>query len=187
MDFGNLTANQLAKLIQFAQADEEHVDGAQLHAEKNAPWVNGIYSHLRFPSYTFQPFPKMLYSPGYQRAAAQYAGALKMRAKRGDDEDREYLIAQARDARDACTRIVQHEEEQAALGSLWCEHPDQAVAAQETFDRAIAQAAAESNFDDRHLGALATRERTAADDASDGHLVEVAATAIPTYQKKRKD
>ena len=46
MDLGNLSPQQLARLIAFAQAGDEQIDGGQLHAEKNAPWVNGLYTHL---------------------------------------------------------------------------------------------------------------------------------------------
>lgn len=194
MDLGGLSPQQLARLIAFAQAgDDEQVNSQELHDAKNAPWVNGEYAHLLDahghlkgqPPYVHQAYPKMLYSAGYTKAAAAYVNARGMRAKRGDDEEREYLIAVALQARDDCTRTVHDPGEQAALGPMWCETPAEAAAAQEKLELDIARAAAESNFDDRNMGELAKREREVIDENSDGHLVEVAQTPIPTHQKKR--
>lgn len=188
-----LSARQLAKLIAYAEAGDEEVDGGQLHAEKNAPWVNGTYSHLLDahgqlkgePRYVHQEYPKMLYNADYLKAASHHEAAKRMRAKRGDDEEREFLIAQTRDAMDLCTRTVQTPDEHASLGSLWQETPGLAVEARDMMEMAIAAAAAYSAGDDQHMSAAAKAERDAADEASDGHLVEVAATPIPTHQKKR--
>lgn len=188
-----LNARQLAKLIAYAEAEDEEIDGGALHAEKNAPWVNGTYSHLLDaqghlkgePRYVHHEYPKMLYNAPYLRAAAQHEAAKRMRAKRGDDEEREFLIAQTRDIMESYTRIVHSPEEEVSLGSLWQGHPTLAVEAQEMLDLSIAAAAAYSAGDDQHMSAAARAERDVADQASEGHLVEVAQTPIPTHQKQR--
>lgn len=174
------TAEQLADLkAQIAALEREGLqrqadEGARIHAEKNAPTVSGIYTHLKFPPYVFRPFPKMLYGPDYVAACAAYQGAVAYRERRDEPGLRSSLIAEAQARKDAATRIVQSADEQEHCGSLWAETPAAAVAAQRALEASIALAAAESNFDDRRLGELAQRERNAADDASEGHLVEVA-------------
>ena len=176
--FKNLSAQQLAKLMQLADGGDQTPDGGTLHAEKNAPWVNGMYSNIKFPPYVFQPYPKTLFNAQYLKADEQYRAALALRSRRGYDDDRERIVNDATATREACMRIVQGPEEERLLGSLWCETPALAVEAQEKSDRAIAEAAAASNWDDRNMSALAHRERAAADETSEGHLVEVPRTRV---------
>lgn len=191
--FKNLSAQQIARLIQYAEggSPSEQIDGAKLHAEKNAPWVNGAYSHLRFPPPArpgdpdFQAYPKVLFSAEYTRADEQYRNALRLRARRGMEDEAAVLIADASTTRDGCMRWVNDAAEEAALGASWQETPAKALAMRETLDRAVAQAAAESNYDDRRMGTLAKAERDAADAASPEHLVELPRTPIPTHQKKK--
>jgi hypothetical protein len=175
-----LTPQQLARLIQYAEGGGETTpDGATLHAEKNAPWVNGMYTSQRFPAYVFQPYPKWLYTAGWIRADEQYRNALRLRVRRGMDPDQvEQIVQDAALAREACMKLVQGAEEERLLGSLWCDSPTLAIEAQEQHDRAIAEAAAVSAYDDRLMSPAATAEREAADAASDGHLVEVARTPV---------
>lgn len=170
----NLTPQQLARLLQYAQGGEEqnNPDGATLHAEKNAPWVNGAYSHLRFPPYEFHPYPKMLFTADWVRCNEEYQNALRYRP-RHRDEDIQSLVADAFAAREACTRTVQTPEDEAALGSEWAESPKLAVENRERLARQMAEAAAVSTYDDRRMGPLAQAEREAADAASEHHLVEV--------------
>lgn len=183
--FKHLSAQQIARLIQYAEGGETEgtPDGAVLHAEKNAPWVNGAFSHLRFPAYQFQPYPKRLYSAGWLRADEQYRDALNRRVRVGHEDEWKQILEDARHLRDSCVVQVENAEDERALGSGWADSPGAAVELQERLDRAVAQAAAESNYDDRNLGALAQAERAAADAASDGHLVEVPRT--PVHKGKR--
>jgi hypothetical protein len=177
--FKQLSAQQLARLIQYAEAgDDAAPDGAQLHAEKNAPWVNGAYTHLRFPPYEFRPYPKCLYTSAYLRAQEQYLQAKARRVRPGDEGDYFVRLQETEAARNATMRIVESPDEEAALGPGWAETPGKAVEQQETLDRAVAQAAAESAWDDRRLGALAQAERATADEQSPEHLVEVPRTPV---------
>jgi hypothetical protein len=77
-------------------------------------------------------------------------------------------------------------EEERLLGSTWFESPVKAVEAREAQARSIAQAAAESNWDDRNLGALAKREREALDAASETHVTEVPRTPIKRSHNKHR-
>lgn len=151
------------------QADE----GPRLHAEKNAPTVNGIYTHLRFPEYKFREYPKMLYAPDFAAACREFDAAIGYRERRDEQGLRNSLIVEAQARKDKATKIVHSRDEQDAAGGLWCESPALALEAEQRNQDQIALAAAESNFDDRRLGELAKRERDAADEASDGHLVEI--------------
>ena len=81
----NLSPQQLARLIQLAEGTggEPTPDGATLHNEKNAPWVNGMYSNYRAPAYVHQDYPKTLFTADWIRADEQYRNALALRARRG--------------------------------------------------------------------------------------------------------
>lgn len=155
------------------QADE----GARLHAEKNAPSVSGMYADMKFPPYQFRPFPTMLYSPDYEPACAEFDAATRYRERRDEQGLRNQLIVEAQQRKDAATRIVQNQHEMDDLvsnGEGWASTPGEATAKRRKLDADIAEAAAVSAHDDKRMGELAQRERQVADDASDGHLVEVA-------------
>lgn len=180
--FKNLTPQQVARLLQYAEGTtggDAFVDGGVLHAEKNAPWVNGQYSNIRFPAYVYQPYPKWLFNASWLKLDEQWRNALALRGRRGGDPDeRERIIFDAATARAAAMQLVQGPEEERLLGSLWCETPALAVEAQEKSDRAIAQAAAESNWDDRRMSPAAQAEREALDAASETHLTDVPRTPL---------
>ncbi len=159
--------------------------GARLHAEKNAPWVNGTYSHLRFPPYQFRAYPRMLYHPNYGDAKAAYERAVRLPARGTEDAVRAQAMIEAQRALDECMCIVQNQDEEAARQGTWFETPRDAAEAKEQWAQAIAQAAAESAYDDRRLGAAAKAERKAADEASDGHLVEIPARRKGGWPKGR--
>jgi hypothetical protein len=183
----NLTPQQMARLVKYLDGGDDTPDGAVLHAEKNAPWVNGMYSSYRAPAYVHQPYPKWLFNAQWLRADEQWRNALTLRGRRGREQDEtERIIADATAARDACMRLVQNADEERLLGSTWCETPQKAVEAQEAHDRAIAAAAAESNWDDRLMSPAAKAERDAADAASDGHLVEVPRTPVKRSHNKKR-
>jgi hypothetical protein len=181
-----LSAQQLARLQQMIDGGDETPDGATLHAEKNAPWVNGMYSAYRPPPYTPQFYPKWLFTADWLRADEQWRNALALRGRRGQNEDeRERIIKDADEARAACMRLVQGPEEERGLGSLWHETPGKAVEAREAQARAIAEAAAISNWDDRRMGATAKAEREALDAASETHLTDVPRTPIKKSHHKK--
>lgn len=165
---------QLAEL-ERADIQRQSDEGARLHAEKNSPSVAGTYSHLRFEPYQYRPYPKMLFNADYEPACVEYERALRMIVS-GTDQSRDLAVQMAQRRKDAATRIVKTAEEHQAAGSLWQESPALAKAALEMMERQIAEAAAVAAFDDKRLGPLAQAERRAADDASEGHLVEVAET-----------
>jgi hypothetical protein len=183
----NLSPQQLARLIQLSEGagGDPVIDGGVLHAEKNAPWVNGMYSNYRPPPYVHQEYPKFLFTADWLKADEQYRNALALRARRGDDDERLRIISDATAARDACMRKVNGPEEERLLGSTWFESPVKAVEAREAQARSIAQAAAESNWDDRNMGELAKREREALDAASETHVTEVPRTPIKRSHKHR--
>lgn len=161
-------------LNELGQPDKD--EGARLHAEKNAPSVSGIYSHLKFPPYTFKPYPRALYSPEYPKAKEAFDRAVMIPARGTDTGARDMEITLAQRALNVCTKTVHTEEQYAeARGAGWCDSPMAAVAAKEQADRGIAQSAAESNYDDRNIGEKAKAEREAIDDEHDGHLVEIPA------------
>jgi hypothetical protein len=159
-------------------------EGARLHAEKNAPWVNGQYSHLKFPPYVKTEYPKMLYGLGYGEAVKLQQRALRIPARGTEDGERAQALLEAQRAIDVSIRIVHDEDEEALCAGAWYASPQEADAAKEAHAQAIAQAAAESNWDDRRLGPKAAAERKQRDEEAEDHLVEVAETPIRKRQSK---
>jgi hypothetical protein len=176
------TADRLTQLqkeleaLKAIQTQEDFDEGARLHVEKNAPWVNGMYSHLKFPAYQYREFPKMLYDEQYEAACLAYEHALRMPARGSDDTEREVALRQAQRAKDEHSVTVGSVAEQERLGRGWYESPTAAVAAVQARAREIEVAAAHLNYEDRNLTGAALEEREAADAVSDGHLVDVTAT-----------
>ncbi len=148
-------------------------EGARLHAEKNAPWVSGIYTHLHFPPYQFRAYPKMLYHPSYGEARAAMDKAIRIPARGTEDGARAQAMMEAQRALDESMRIVQTEDEAAALAGAWFDTPQAAAAAKEQWAQEIAAAAAHAAYEDRRLGPQAKAERQAADAAAEDHLVEI--------------
>lgn len=157
------------------KTQEDFDEGARLHAEKNSPWINGPYSHLKFPPYEFKAFPKMLYSLDYEGACQEYYEATLIPARGSEEGDRDAAMRKAQRRKDTSTVIVKTEAEFHRLiaSGDWYESPGQAIGAMKAKQDEIGRQAAHLAYDDRHLGAAARREREAADEASDGHLVEV--------------
>lgn len=155
------------------KTQEDYDEGARLHAEKNAPWVNGMYTHLKFPPYVFQAFPKMLYSLQYEAACLAYDQACLIPARGSDEAAREAAMRIAQRHKDAAIKIVHSQAEQDALAGGFYESPAAAVAAQHAFDNAIATAAAHREYEDRNMGEQARAEMRAVDDAADHFVAEV--------------
>jgi hypothetical protein len=149
--------------------------GAQLHAEKNAPWINGAYSHLKFPPYRSAEYPKMLYSPGYGDARKAKDAALRLPARGTDDALRAQALLEAERALQESICIVHDEDEERARHGAWYETPTAAEHAKEAMAQAVAQAAAESNWTDRRMSPAAQAERAAYDAESEEHMIDVPA------------
>jgi hypothetical protein len=160
---------------QAPEGDANPDRGAEIHAEKNSPWVNGAYSHLKFPPYQRREYPKMLYHPSYGEARKQQAAALRVPARGTEDGAREQALLEAHRALSAATHIVQDAEEEAACAGTWFESPALAEAAREAWAQQVAQAAAESAFADRRMSPQAQAERQAYDAESETHVVDVPA------------
>lgn len=191
LDIASLTPQELAQLstlikraeLQSVQDEMDKQQGAILHAEKNAPWVDGgryrdaLKTLPPNPSLLGrpQPYPKLLYSVDYGPAQRDYQDALRYRERRDEPGTRDELIKRAEAAMAAATKEVANAADEARWTEtgLWATTVQGAVEAEERRQRAIADAAAESRHADRRLSPAALAERTAAEDAHDGHLVEV--------------
>lgn len=191
LDLTQLTPEQVAQLstmlqraqLQTVQDEMDKEQGARLHAEKNAPWVNGgryesaLKSLPPNPSLMGRPleFPKMLYNVDFVQAQRDYMQALRYRERRDEPGTRDEMIKRAEAAMQAATKIVGNavEEAQWTETGLWATTMAGAADAEERRQQAIAQAAAESRHADRRLSQAALAERAVAEDEHDGHLVEV--------------
>lgn len=154
------------------KTQEDFDEGARLHVEKNAPWVSGMYTHLRFDPYVFQEYPKAMHAPDFMRARAEAQTARFLTGV--TDQERQEAIKEAERVVALHTCLVPDAgAERIKAGQGWDASPEKAAAWQKAAEDEIAVQAAHLAYEDRHLGDLARREREAADDASEGHLVEV--------------
>jgi hypothetical protein len=164
---------------------EPDLEGKALHDAKNAPWVNGMYSKLKFPPYTHREYPKMVYGPGYLTACQRYEQVVRTRVKQDQQQDYTVWMADAQRDKDEQTRIVHSQKDWEALGALWCATPQAAVQAEADLQMAVATAAAESAYADKNMGARATAERERFDAQAEEHVVDVPAPAMPAHQKRK--
>jgi hypothetical protein len=166
-----LLEKQLA-VEKASQAAAGFDEGRRLHDLHNSPYKSGTYASLTFPPYTFKPFPRMLYGPGYGQAQQDLA-----RVKVTHYADPGLALATLARAEKAvvdATKIVASESECAeALSGWWRESPEAAERAKEEHATLVARQAAERAYEDRHLGEKARAELAAVDAAHEGHLVEV--------------
>jgi len=165
---------------------EDFDEGARLHAEKNAPWINGPYSHLRFEPYVFTEYPKALYRPDFQAARQAVEDARMLRGVT-DNERREAIVAAEADLAKECCLVSDASEERLRKGQGWYLTIQDALDARKAAEDEIAVQAAHLAYEDRHLGELARREREAADAASEGHLVEVPIKRGPGRPKRETE
>ena len=154
------------------KTQEDYDEGARLHAEKNAPWVSGMYSHLRFDPYTYQEYPKAMYAPDFLMAKREAHHARFLTGV--TDQERQEAIKEAERilAQQTCLAADAADERMRA-GQGWALTPEAAAAQQKQAEHELAVQAAHLAYEDRHLGDKARREREAADEAAEGHLVEV--------------
>lgn len=154
------------------KTQEDFDEGARLHTEKNAPWVSGMYSHLRFDPYVYQEYPKAMYAPDFLTAKREVHNARYLSGV--TDQERQEAIKEAERLLAMHSCLVQDgAEERLRLGQGWDLTPEAAAAQQQRAEDALAVQAAHLAYEDRHLGDKASAEREAADAASEGHLVEV--------------
>ena len=165
------------------ESDRER--GERLHMEKNAPSVNGIYSHLRFPAYQMAEYPKMLYAPSYGAAKAAMDSAMRIPGRGTEDVVREQAIRAAQYQLTQATRIVRDADEERMHSGTWFESPQLAEEAKVREEEYVAQQAAESNWTDRNLIGAAKRERDAFDADAEGHVVDVPAPPKRKYQRRK--
>lgn len=174
------TADRLTQLakeleaLKAIQTQEDYDEGARLHAEKNAPWVNGMYSHLKFPPYVFVAYPAAMYHVDF--AAAYRDWMLTGSALYESEKERTNAIEAATRALDKCVKKVENEAEAQQLGALWAPTPQEAEARRLAIARDLEVNAAHLNYEDRNLTGPALAERELADEVSDGHLVDVTET-----------
>lgn len=154
------------------KTQEDYDEGARLHNEKNAPWVSGMYSHLRFDPYVYQEYPKAMYSPDFLQARTEAHNARFLSGV--TDQERQEAIKEAERILAMQTALVTDAGGEAIqAGKGWAETPEKAVAKRKAAEDEIAVQAAHLAYEDRNLGEKARAERDAADAASEGHLVEV--------------
>lgn len=160
--------------LQQIKTAEDVDEGARLHALHNAPWKHGQYSHLEFPPYKFQAFPKMLYALDYPDATIARMEAENLPAIGVNDHDRKKALILAERRVAAATRIVHSEKELRAAGAGWYETPDEVVEAKAGFQRDMEMADAHRAYEDRNMGDLAKREMEAVEDASEAFVPVIA-------------
>jgi hypothetical protein len=149
------------------ETQEEFDEGARLHAEHNAPWVKGQYSHLKFPPYVFQEFPKMLYSLDYEPACVALAQAHMIPGRGSEDDERSAAITVAeRRKRDAIRVVKSQHEQEVARREFWYFSPNEAVEAKKRLQHDIEVAEAHRHYEDRNLGEQAKAEAEAFDEAA---------------------
>lgn len=156
------------------KTQEDYDEGAILHAKHNAPWKNGQYSHLEFPPYVFQEFPKMLYSGDYETACLAYDQAGMIPARGTEEGARTAALIVAKRRKDVAMKVVLSAAEEAHWRARgWFVSPVAAVQAAKALEEDIATAAAHREYEDRNLSEQAKAEIAALEDASEAFVAEV--------------
>ena len=178
--------NQMRKeldALQQIQTQEDFDEGARLHAEKNAPWVKGQYTHIKFPPYVFKEFPKMLYGVDYPEAVRLREEADLIPAWGTDDADRKKAVLEADRRIQNATVIVKSERELRALGAGWFETPGDVVEHKRKVQRELELQAAHRAHDDRRMRGKAAEERDRIDEEALDFVAEIPA---PKKQPRRR-
>lgn len=159
--------------LQAIKTQEDFDEGARLHAEKNAPWVKGQYSHIRFEPYTFKAFPKMLYGLDYPAAVRAREEAEMTPAFGMNDLERKQAVLLAERRVAASTTIVKSEGELRRLGSGWYETPGDVTDHLAGLQKDVEVAAAHRAYEDRKMTGKAARERDQYDEQADHFVAEI--------------
>lgn len=169
-------------LLQKIETQEDFDEGARLHAEKNAPWVHGQYSDLKFEPYVFRAYPRMLYNLDYAPACLAYEQALIVPGRGSDEGVRQHAVTAALRRKTEATKIVPNAAEHAGAQTRnWYDSPDLAAAAAKAVEQERYVQQGHREYEDRNLGELAKAEATAYDDAA-GDFTPI----IPEQAVRRK-
>lgn len=191
-------SSDVAVLPKFPIPGYEHMSveeaSKKLHERRNKSYSAAMQQVddgiLDFPPYRFRPFPTSVYRhwdpAAKRREVMRLAGAqgVSLGDERGmlviEDsvplyETRTIGVHDFDADDDVMPRVRDRNEEdlRLAIGQGWATTPDGVKAAERRINDAIANAAAERTYDDRHLGELGRRELDAIEAASDVHVVEV--------------
>lgn len=167
------------------KTQEDYDEGARLHAEKNAPWVKGQFSDLKFPPYQYKAFPKVLYHPDWLDARQLREEALIIPARGIDDDKRAKAIILAERLIEKATKTVHNDAERIEwLNRGWFESPQDAEKAKQAAVDAMATGQAHREYEDRNMGDVARREAQAFDDAAETFTPEIPAQKIRPHRKK---
>ena len=160
------------------------VPGSNLQKEyakfEQFPYSKWAFGEAGNP-YEYRPYPKMMYkAQRYEGRIACNAAPPRRRDFR-DDSDWSMAIEEANRFDTSCQLTVTNETERSrAWENGYRDSPVEAVEAMQARDRAIADAAAHRNYEDRNMSEPAKREIAAAQAAVGGEHVPV----IP--EKKRR-
>lgn len=124
----------------------------------------------------FEPYPRMLYK-AHRRDNGKVM-CMDMSALYGEDMA---TVARAEAFNASCQKVVQSEDQYLiAKGQGWCDTPTAALEAFEQQQQALAQAAAEVNYQVRRMSEAAQREHAEADAATDAVLAD----GVPVPKRK---
>jgi hypothetical protein len=162
------------------KTQEDHDEGARLHALHNAPWVKGAYSHLEFPPYQFRAFPAAIYRIGFTKAYQAWQQAQLVPAHGTDDILRKQAVLMAERELAQCTRKVDSEEElrKWLLTREWFESPEALVAHEKAVQRDLELAASHRAYEDRNMGDQARAEIERFDDEAENFVAEIPRTPV---------
>lgn len=165
--------------LQKIDTQEDFDEGARLHNAKNAPWVHGQYSDMKFEPYVYKPYPRMLYNGEYDVACVEYENALILPARGSEEGARQHAIAAALRKKQNATCTVQDESEHAARKTRgWFDSPTEAVEMMKAVEHERFIQQAHREFEDKGLSEPARREATAFDDAAGDFTPEIPQTPI---------
>lgn len=191
---GKLTSQDMADVVDKLSAlsriktQEDFDEGARLHAQKNAPWISGPYTHLGdavlHPPYVYRPYPKALYHPDYLDARKALDDAHALPAHGTDDAERKRAVYLAEKWLEQTTKKVNDAEEHNRFRGSWFESPQEAADAKAAAQHDKFVQAAHLAHEDRRLIGTAKAERELADELVEDHLTDV--TAVLKEKKPKR-
>jgi hypothetical protein len=152
---------------------EDVEEGERLHRKHNAPWVKGPYSHLEFPPYKYQEFPRMLYGLDYFDALKALAEAEDTPAYGPESKAKDDAIKRARVRLSTAMPIVRSEQQLRSMGPGWFLSGEEVAAELKRQQTAVETAAAHRAYEDRNMSEKAKREIDKFDEAADHFVAEI--------------
>lgn len=148
----------------------------RLHFLKNKPELPTIDGEpIVYPPWRMQPYPACVYGPWTEArkrdCLLQIARIEQLDLTKPLEREKAEFLIPDWDSREVRTE----REKQDWLDQGWADSPADVKAAQTRWLDRIAHAAAERAYDDRRMGEGAKAEMTAADRASDEHLLDLPA------------